>query len=210
MSTKNMPEVNQPEDKKAAASEQESPLAHEEAVQADETQKACEDEKEQAEDGGKDEAINALKQALEQKEKEKNELMDRLQRLAAEYDNFRKRTSREKERLYADSVCDVVSKFLPVVDNLERAVSASAETEEGKKLQEGISMILRLTTDILDKMGVKPIEAKGKTFDPELHNAVMHVEDDSFGAGEIVEEFQKGYIYKDETVIRHSMVKVAN
>lgn len=153
--------------------------------------------------------VKTLKELLSQKENEMKEMMDRLQRLAAEYDNFRKRTQKEKERLYVESVSDVVTSFLPIVDNLERALKA-AEDEESKGLKEGVTLIFRQLSDILDKLGVKPIEAVGAEFDPQYHNAVMHVEDDQYGHNIIVEEFQKGYIYKDEIVIRHSMVKVAN
>lgn len=209
MSAKDLPEMNQPGDSMAADSGTESSPNREEVAQADGKPENGAGGSETA-GGDPGESVDALKQALQQKENEIGELIDRLQRLAAEYDNFRKRTSREKEKLYSDSLCDVVSRFLPVVDNLERAVSAASETGDGKSLQEGINMIFRQMTDILEKMGVKPIEAVGKTFDPELHHAVMHVEDENYGAGEIVEEFQKGYIYKDQTVIRHSMVKVAN
>lgn len=155
------------------------------------------------------EEIKALAEALSQKENENRELMDRMQRLAAEFDNFKKRTQKEKEKLYCDSCIDVVAKFLPVADNLERAIKAS-EGEEGQSLKDGVSLVYRQIADALEKLGVKPIEAVGQTFDPNLHNAVMHIEDEAYGAGEVVEEFQKGYIYKDETVIRYSMVKVAN
>ena len=213
MNNKDLPDLNQPGGKTAEYSGMESPLAREEAAQSGGSQdtKAAEENAEGDSAGGSMEhEISALKQALENKENEMNELLDRAQRLAAEYDNYRKRTNREKERLYSDSVCDVVSRFLPVVDNLERAIAAEAETDEGKSLMEGIGMILRQMSDILEKLGVKPIEAVGKTFNPELHNAVMHVEDESYGAGEITEDFQKGYIYKDEIVILHSMVKFAN
>lgn len=214
MSNKDLPDLNQPEGKTAEDSGMESPLAREESAQPGEPQdtKAAEEtaEGDSAGAGSLKDEISALKQALENKKNEMNELLEKAQRLAAEYDNYRKRTNREKERLYSDSVCDVVFRFLPVVDNLERAAAAEAETQEGKSLMEGIGMILRQMSDILEKLGVKPIEAVGKTFDPELHNAVMHVEDESYGPGEIIEEFQKGYIYKDEIVIRHSMVKVAN
>ena len=150
-----------------------------------------------------------LKEQLSKKESEANEFLEHMQRLAAEYDNFRKRTQREKEKLYIDAVVDIVSKFLPVVDNIERALKA-AEDEESKGLKEGVSLTYRQLLDILTKLGVQPIEAQGKNFDPELHNAVMHVEDEAQDKNIVVEEFQKGYIYKDGTVIRHSMVKVAN
>ena len=150
-----------------------------------------------------------LNEVIKKKDDELKELFDRMQRLAAEYDNFRKRTQKEKERIYVDALTDVVGKILPVVDSLEKAVTA-AQLEENKGLQEGINLIYKQTMDVLEKLGVKPIEAVGKCFDPELHNAVMHIEDDSPECNVVVEEFRKGYIYKDGTVIRHSMVKVAN
>lgn len=150
-----------------------------------------------------------LNEVVKKKDVELKELLERMQRLAAEFDNFRKRTQKEKERIYIDAVADVASKFLPVVDNLERAVIA-AEQEESKGLQEGVNLIFKQTLDALDKLGIKPIEAVGTCFDPEIHHAVMHIEDDTLECNIITEEFQKGYIYKDEVVIRHSMVKVAN
>lgn len=150
-----------------------------------------------------------LNEVVKKKEAELKELLTRMQRLAAEFDNFRKRTQKEKERIYIDAVADVAGKFLPVVDNLERAVTA-AEQEESKGLQEGVNLIFKQTLDALDKLGIKPIEAVGTCFDPEIHHAVMHIEDDTLECNIITEEFQKGYIYKDEVVIRHSMVKVAN
>jgi len=150
-----------------------------------------------------------LREKLKKKEEEYNALFDRMQRLAAEYDNFRKRTQKEKERIYDDAVCDVVSKFLAVIDNLERAVQAS-DMDESSGLKEGVNLVCRQTIEVLEKLNIKPIEAVGKPFDPELHNAVMHVEDENLDDNIVAEEFQKGYIYKDEIVIRHSMVKVAN
>jgi GrpE. len=205
-------EQKQTEGKTERTGETESPLAREEAAGAEEPMNESENRGEEKPSGcsGAEDEIARLKQALEQKEKAMNDLLDQAKRLAAEYDNYRKRTAREKERLYDNSVCDVVARFLPVVDNLERATATEVKTDEGKNLLNGLSMILRQVSDILDKLGVKPIECVGKTFDPQFHNAVMHIEDEKYGAGEIVEEFQKGYIYKDETVIRHSMVKVAN
>ncbi len=152
---------------------------------------------------------NNLKESIAKIEDENKELLDRMQRLAAEYDNFRKRTQKEKEKIYSDALADVVSKFIPVVDNLDRALKA-AETEEGQGLKEGITLISRQFSDILGKLEVKPIEAVGTVFNPELHNAVMHVEDEALERNIVIEEFQKGFIYKDEIVIRHSMVKVAN
>lgn len=150
-----------------------------------------------------------LNEVIKKKDTELKELVERMQRLTAEFDNFRKRTQKEKERIYIDAVADVVGKFLPVVDNLERAITA-AEQEESNGLQEGVNLIFKQIVDALDKLGVKPIEAVGSCFNPEIHNAVMHIEDETLDCNIIAEEFQKGYIYKDEVVIRHSMVKVAN
>ena len=153
--------------------------------------------------------LEELREKLRKKEEEYNALFDRLQRLAAEFDNYRKRTQKEKERIYDDAVCDVVSRFLAVIDNLERALQASG-INEGNGLKEGVALVCRQTMEVLEKLNVKPIEAVGKSFDPELHNAVAHVEDENLGDNIVAEEFQKGYIYKDKFVIRHSMVKVAN
>jgi len=143
-----------------------------------------------------------------QKDKEINELKEYIKRLAAEFDNYKKRTRKEKEKIYASSVADVVSSFLPVVDNIERALQASEGSTES--IWEGVVMIHRQMMDILANLGVKPIEAKGKKFNPDFHEAIAHIEDENYGENEIVEEFLKGYIYNDEIVIRHSVVKVAN
>lgn len=142
------------------------------------------------------------------KEAEIKELKEYIQRLAAEFDNYKKRTAKEKEKLYACSVADVIGAFLPVIDNVELALKASEGKEQG--IREGVLLIQRQIQDTLANLNVKPIEAVGKTFDPDFHEAVMHVDDESYGENEIIEEFRKGYIYKDEMVIRHSVVKVAN
>ncbi len=160
-------------------------------------------------DSEKKDTDNNLEELLEKKEAENLELTDRIQRMAAEFDNFRKRTQKEKERIYVDALSDVAGKFLPIVDNLQRAIDA-AENDEGQGLKEGVNLVFKQIIDVLDKLQIKPIEAVGSSFDPAIHNAVMHVEDDSIDSNIVVEEFQKGYIYKDETVIRHSVVKVAN
>jgi molecular chaperone GrpE len=156
----------------------------------------------------KDEATE-LKELLAKKEEEAKELLDHMQRLAAEFDNFRKRTQKEKDRLYVDAVSDVVSKFLQVYDSLERALQTSGN-EDSQGLKEGVNLVFKQISDILSKLDVKPIDAVGTTFNPEFHNAVMHVEDEALGHNIVIEEFQKGFIYKDDIVIRHSMVKVAN
>jgi molecular chaperone GrpE len=150
-----------------------------------------------------------LKELLAKKEEEAKELLDHMQRLAAEFDNFRKRTQKEKDRLYVDAVSDVVSKFLQVYDSLERALQTSGN-EDSQGLKEGVNLVFKQISDILSKLDVKPIDAVGTTFNPEFHNAVMHVEDETLGHNIVIEEFQKGFIYKDDIVIRHSMVKVAN
>ena len=145
------------------------------------------------------------------KEKDKFEqqiedLTDRLKRSMAEFDNYRKRTEKEKSSMYIIGAKDIVEKMLPIVDNFERGL---AQAPEDDPFAEGMKMIYKQMMTAFDEMGVKPIEAVGKEFDPNLHNAVMHVEDESVGENIVVEEFQKGYTYKD-FVVRHSMLKVAN
>ena len=135
------------------------------------------------------------------------QLKDKMLRHAAEFDNFKKRTAKEREDLYAMSVCDTIEKLLPVKDNLERAVAAVEESESN--LAEGVKMIVKQLDEVLTGIGVEPIKAVGETFDPELHNAVMHEESEDFGENTIIEEFMRGYTCKGR-VIRHSMVKVAN
>lgn len=135
---------------------------------------------------------------------------DRYYRLAAEYDNYKKRTQREKDARYADALIDAAAGLLPVVDNLERAVQTEVTSEDAKKVLDGVSMVIRQINEAFSKMNITPIDAVGKEFDPNLHNAVMHIEDEEFGENIIAEELMKGYIYKNERVVRHSMVKVAN
>lgn len=142
-------------------------------------------------------------------EKKYSELEDKYYRLAAEYTNFQRRSREEKEAMYTNAVSDTVAELLPILDNLQRAVDTTADTADAKTIAEGVAMIAKLAVDTFAKLGVEPIEAVGKEFDAAVHNAVMHVDDDSFGKNEVVEEFQKGYKCKDK-VIRYSMVKVAN
>ena len=149
------------------------------------------------------------KKELEKKEAEIAELTDKYKRTLAEYDNFRRRTEKEKADLYGYAVRDVMTKILPVLDNLERGIAAVPEDQKEDPIAQGMEKILRQFEKALEDTGVKPIETAGKTFDPNLHNAVMHIDDENFGENEIVEEFQKGYTYHDQ-VVRHSMVKVAN
>lgn len=131
---------------------------------------------------------------------------DKYLRLAAEYDNYRKRTAREKENIYGDAKADTVKPFLEVYDNLVRGV---AQFEEGDGHRQGMEMIAKQFLDVLAKLGVTEIEAEGQPFDPEKHNAVMHVDDESFGENIVAEVFQKGFMIGDK-VLRFAMVKVAN
>ncbi|MCI9087838.1 MAG: nucleotide exchange factor GrpE [Clostridia bacterium] len=135
-----------------------------------------------------------------------DETDDRLRRVAAEFDNYKKRTLKEKEGMYESLMGDVISRLLPVIDNLEKAVSSPTEDENYKQ---GVELVLKQFKDVLTANGVKEIEAVGKTFDPELHEAVSLIQDDNLGEKEIKEEYRKGYMIGDK-VIRHSMVVVAN
>lgn len=144
----------------------------------------------------------------DKKDEQIEELTDRLKRTMAEFDNFRKRTEKEKVTMYEIGAKDIVEKILPVVDNFERGLS-SVQEEEKTAFTDGMDKIYKQFIKTLEEVGVKPIEAVGKPFDPDFHNAVMHVEDENLDENTIVEEFQKGYLYRD-SVVRHSMVKVAN
>lgn len=135
-------------------------------------------------------------------------LSDKLMRTAAEFDNYKKRTAREKDEYYKNAVCDTIAQLLPVLDNLERAVSAAENAGETGSVLDGIKMVQKQFCDALTSIGVEAIDAIGKEFDPERHNAVMTGEGGD-KENTVIEEFQKGYLYKDK-VIRHSMVKVSN
>ena len=143
---------------------------------------------------------------MEQLAKLVSDSNDKYLRLAAEYDNYRKRTAREKENIYGDAKADTVKPFLEVYDNLVRGV---AQFEEGDGHRQGMEMIAKQFLDVLNKLGVTEIEAEGQPFDPEKHNAVMHVDDESFGENIVAEVFQKGFMIGDK-VLRFAMVKVAN
>ncbi|HEY9574673.1 MAG TPA: nucleotide exchange factor GrpE [Lachnospiraceae bacterium] len=148
------------------------------------------------------------KEKKDPKDEKIMELNDRLMRQMAEFDNYRKRTEKEKSSMYIVGAKEVVEKLLPIIDNFERGL-AVPEAEAGNPFVEGMQMIYKQMLTMFEEIGVKQIEALGQPFDPNLHNAVLHVEDENVGENEIVEEFQKGYTYKD-FVVRHSMVKVAN
>ena len=172
---------------------------------AQENAEAGAQEKKETEE--KDE-LGMAKKLKEENAKLKEELdstKDTLLRLRAEYDNYRKRTTKEKESIYADAYIDVVKEILPIIDNLERAMAAEGNVEDLKK---GVEMTMKGCNDAFTKLGIEEIDASGE-FDPNLHNAVMHIEDENFDKNVIAEVFQKGY-KKGDKVIRHTMVKVAN
>lgn len=177
-----------------------------EVNEAVETQEP-EDASKEAENTGEDE-LDMLKKAKNENKKLQEEIdviKDRLLRVTAEYENYRKRTTKEKEGIYSDAYVDVLKEVLPILDNLERAVAAEGSLED---LRKGIEMTIKGCQDSFAKLGVEEIDASGE-FDPNLHNAVMHIEDESLGKNIVAEVFQKGY-KKDEKIIRHTMVKVAN
>lgn len=154
-----------------------------------------------------DELKEAKEEIAEEKQQDKAaEYLDRLQRLMAEFDNYRKRSEKEKQGMYDLGVSETVTELLSVVDNFERALKQDCQDETFYK---GVNMIYKQLVNMLENLEVMAIEAEGQVFDPSLHNAVLHVEDENVGDNVIVEELQKGYLYK-EKVIRHSMVKVAN
>jgi len=159
-------------------------------------------------ENAEDDELNIVKQQKEENKKLQEELdmiKDRLLRLTAEYDNYRKRTAKEKEGIYSDAYVDVLKEIIPIVDNLERAVAADGSIEDLKK---GIEMTVKGCQDSFTKLGVEEIDTSGE-FDPNVHNAVMHIEDENLGKNVIAEVFQKGY-KKEDKIIRHTMVKVAN
>ena len=160
------------------------------------------------EENAEDDELNIVKKQKDENKKLQEELdmtKDRLLRLTAEYDNYRKRTVKEKEGIYSDAYVDVLKEIIPILDNLERAVAADGSIEDLKK---GIDMTIKGCQDSFTKLGVEEIDTSGE-FDPNVHNAVMHIEDENLDKNVIAEVFQKGY-KKDDKIIRHTMVKVAN
>lgn len=170
-------------------------------------EEAVEEEKPKAEK--KEKKSFKKKEKKDKKDEKIEELNDRLMRTMAEFDNFRKRTEKEKSQMFEIGARDVVEKILPVIDNFERGLGTVPEDEKDSAFVQGIEQIYKQFITALETAGVKPIEAVGKEFDPNFHNAVMHDEDESLGENIVSEELQKGYMYR-ETVVRHSMVKVVN
>ena len=201
---KDAAEHPQEEAEETAKDMDQSETCTEEAEASEEAEK--DDEGDEKESG---KSFFGKKKKKDKKDEKIEELTDRLTRQMAEFDNFRKRTDREKSQMYEVGAKDVIDKILPVVDNFERGLGAVTEEKKEDPFVKGMEQIYKQLMTTLEGIGVKPIEAVGNEFDPDFHNAVMHVEDEEVGENIIVEEFQKGYMYRD-SVVRHSMVKVAN
>jgi len=152
---------------------------------------------------------NDMNKKLKQKEKEVNEYVDKLQRTMAEFDNFRKRTIKEKSMMYENGAKETLEKLLPIVDNFERALDSISEEQKELPFTQGVEMIFKQLMSALNELGVEEIKAEGNEFDPNFHHAVTHADDESLGENIVAEVFQKGYMYND-SVLRHSMVKVVN
>lgn len=185
--------------------------AAEEAEKTEETveAEAVEEETAEAEETEKKGFFGKKKEKKDKKDEKIEELEDKVKRQLAEFENFRNRTEKEKSRMFEFGARDVIEKMLPVVDNFERGLASIPEAEKEGPVASGMEMIYKQMMTTLEGLGVTPIEALNKPFDPNFHNAVMHVEDEEAEESIVVEEFQKGYLYK-ENVIRYSMVKVAN
>ena len=199
------PGEDQAEEENAKEASEDEEVSDNEEEEPDEEQEP--DEEEEDKKSGK--KLFGKKNKKDKKDEKIEELTDRLTRQMAEFDNFRKRTEKEKSQMYEIGAKDIIEKMLPVVDNFERGLDAVKEEDKEDPFIQGMEMVYKQLMTVLGELGVKPIEAVGKEFDPNLHNAVMHVEDENFGENIIAEEFQKGYMYRD-SVVRHSMVKVAN
>lgn len=195
-------EIIKEDDEKAAEEAGEEEIK-EEAEEEDASGAEEQDEQKEPEKKG------FFKKKKDKKDEKIEELTDMVKRQMAEFDNYRKRTEKEKASMYEIGAREVIEKILPIVDNFERGLAAVPEEEKETPFVDGMNKIYRQLLSVFEGMGVKAIESVGQEFNPDYHNAVMHVEDEEAGENVVVEEFQKGYIYKD-TVIRHSMVKVAN
>ena len=179
-------------------------------AETEESAKAGEEtDEDQEESSGEKKKFFGKKNKKDKKDEKIEELTDRITRQMAEFDNFRKRSEKEKSQMYEIGAKDIIEKILPVVDNFERGLESVPEEEKDSPFAKGMEKIYKQLMTTLDSIGVKPIEAVGQEFNPDFHNAVMHIEDEGFGENIVAEEFQKGYMYR-ENVVRHSMVKVAN
>lgn len=207
MSNEEMVKEAVEEAKKAAQAEAEATEEVETAEEVENTEEAADETEETTEEAPK------KKRFFEKKKDKKDEqiadLTDKLIRQMAEFDNYRKRTEKEKSAMYEIGAKDVIEKILPVVDNFERGLQSVSEEMKAEPFVDGMDKIYKHLMTTLEGLGVKPIEAVGQEFNPDLHNAVMHIEDEELGENIVAEEFQKGYMYRD-SVVRYSMVKVAN
>ena len=172
-------------------------------------EEASEESEESEEDGDEPKKKGFFKKKKDKKDTQIEELTDRVQRQMAEFDNFRKRSEKEKAAMYEIGAKSVIEKILPIIDNFERGLAGMTEEQMADPFVQGMEKVCKQMLTTLEGIGVKPIEAVGQPFDPNFHNAVMHVEDEEVEESIVVEEFQKGYLYRD-TVVRYSMVKVAN
>ena len=197
---------NAQETEEAEAETEEKAEEETEEKEAEETEAKTE---ESEEDKKSEKKLFGKKNKKDKKDEKIEELTDRLTRQMAEFDNFRKRTDKEKSQMYEVGAKDIIEKILPVVDNLERGLDAVKEEDKEDPFVQGMEKVYKHLMTTLEEIEVKPIEAVGKEFDPNFHNAVMHVDDENFGENIVAEEFQKGYTYRD-SIVRHSMVKVAN
>ena len=193
--------------KENEASKQEedtTPCNEEEVTETaeEETEKASNEESDDNKKG-------FFKKKKDKKDEQIEELNDRVRRQMAEFENFRKRSEKEKSQMFDMGAKNVVEKILPVIDNFERGLAAVPEDRKEDAFVVGMDMVYKQLLSTLEEAGVKPIDAVGQEFDPNFHNAVMHVEDENLGENVVAEDLQKGYMYRD-TVVRHSMVKVAN
>lgn len=205
---KELEETTEPETAAEAEAEAAEETEGEDIIEeADGTEDA---ETEQAEDApAAKKGFFRKKEKKDKKDEKIEELTDRLKRQMAEFDNFRKRTEKEKSSMYEIGAKSVIEKILPVIDNFERGLAGVPEEQKEDAFVTGMDKIYKQMLSTLEEIGVTPIEAVGQEFDPNFHNAVMHVEDEELGENIVAEEFQKGYLYR-ESVVRHSMVKVAN
>ena len=199
-------------EEETADTQQESVCEEEQETDTEEPEESKEENSEE-EAQGKEKTSRSFFKKKEKKKDERDEkiaeLNDRIIRNMAEFDNFRKRTEKEKSQMFEVGAKSIIEKVLPIIDNFERGLAVLGEDEKNGAFAVGMEKVYKQLLAALEEAGVKPIEAVGQEFNPDFHNAVMHVEDEELGENIIAEEFQKGYMYRD-SVVRHSMVKVAN
>lgn len=202
--------VNEASKEQEEEFESDSPKSEEESRELEEQEENPEETVSlESKEVGKKGFFGKKKEKKDPRDVQIEELTDRLRRSMAEFDNFRKRTEKEKSAMFEIGAKDIVERILPVIDNFERGLASVPEDVKETSFAEGMEMIYKQLLKNLEEAGVKPIEAVGQPFDPNFHNAVMHIEDDELGENMVAQELQKGYMYRD-SVVRHSMVQVAN